>query len=92
MDHGEVAVVQVGDAATIVGRAVVGATRLVAAGLDWEVLASNHLGVYLSGQIERGALSGVNVRAEVVTTKDFEAVRAYSVEYEWSQRPLRPRL
>jgi hypothetical protein len=57
-----------------------------------EVLASNHLGVYLGEQINLGALTNVNVQRVIVTTKDFEALRAYSVEYEWTQRPLRPRL
>jgi class 3 adenylate cyclase len=92
LDHGEVAVVEVGEEATIVGRSVVGATRLVSAALEWEVLANNHLGVYVISQIAAGELPGINVKKVVVPTKDSEAVRAYSVEYEWTQRPLRPRI
>jgi class 3 adenylate cyclase len=91
LDHGEVAVVEVGEEATIVGRPVVGATRLVSAAYEWEVLANNHLGVYLTNQIASGELRGINVEKVVVPTKDSEDVRAYSVEYEWSQRPLHAR-
>jgi class 3 adenylate cyclase len=91
LDHGEVAVVEVGEGATVVGRPVVGATRLVSAGYEWEVLANNHLGVYLTGQIAVGVLQGVDIKQVTVATKDSQALRAYSIEYEWTQRPLRPR-
>ena len=91
LDHGDVAIVEVGAEATIVGRSVVGATRLVAAGFEWEVLANNHLGGYLANQAANGALPGVDLQKVIVPTKDSQFVRAYSVAYEWKQRPLHPR-
>jgi class 3 adenylate cyclase len=91
LDQGAVAIVEVGEEATVVGMPVVGATRLVSAGYEWEVLANNLLGVYLTAEVAAGSLQGVDVEQVIVTTKDFDALRAYSIQYEWTQRPLRVR-
>jgi class 3 adenylate cyclase len=91
LDHGNIAVVEVGDGATIVGRPVVGATRLVSPGYEWEVLANNHLGEYLTAQVAAGELQGVDIKQVTVATKEAQALRAYSIEYEWTQRPLHSR-
>ena len=82
---------EVGEVATVVGMPVVGATRLVSAGYEWEVLANNLLGVYLMDEVTAGSLRGVDVKQVIVTTKDVEALRAYSIEYEWTQRPFHAR-
>jgi class 3 adenylate cyclase len=88
LDLGHVALVQVGEQVTIVGKPVVGASRLVDAGREWEVLANNHLGVYISEQIDAGSLANVDVSQVVVSTKDHEAQRAYALSYEWHvERP-----
>jgi class 3 adenylate cyclase len=81
LDHGNVALVQVGNEVTIVGQPVVGATRLVAAASVWEVLANNHLGEFISAELAAKRLDGVDATRVVVPTKDYEQHRAFSVSY-----------
>ncbi len=89
LDAGPCELVRVGEAVTLVGSPIVGATRMVAGARAGEAVVNVGLGSSFEGETERLEAAGIAFERTVVRTKEFpEGQEAYRMEFA---RPHPPR-
>jgi class 3 adenylate cyclase len=82
VDRGACELVRVGDALTLVGAPIVGASRMVAAAAPNRLVANNLFGRALARDADRLAAAGIVVRRVAVRTKEYpEGQEAYEVGF-----------
>lgn len=82
LDAGPCELVHVGEAITLVGSPIVGATRMVAGARAGEAVVNIGLGSSFEGDLERLRSAGVLFERTVVRTKEFpEGQEAYRMEF-----------
>lgn len=82
LDAGPCELVRVGDAITVVGSPVVGATRMASGGRPGDVMLNVHLGDLLSVEPSRMESRGLTLERTVVRTKEYpEGQEAYRLVF-----------
>lgn len=86
LDSGPCELVRVGEAITLVGSPIVGATRMVAGARAGEALVNIALGTSLEADLDRLRAAGVEFERTVVRTKEFpEGQEAFRMEFSRSR-------
>jgi class 3 adenylate cyclase len=82
VDSGPCELVQVGGSLTLVGSAIVGATRMVTGARAGQALVNVHLGTILEKARTELEAEGVRIARSVVRTKEFpEGQEAYAMDF-----------
>jgi class 3 adenylate cyclase len=82
LDSGPCELVRIGEALTLVGSPIVGASRMAAGARAGEAIVNVHLGDLLEREHERGAETGLAVERAVVRTKEYpEGQEAYRLSF-----------
>lgn len=86
LDSGPCELVRVGDALTVVGSPIVGATRMAAGARAGETIVNVHLGGALQRERARLEAAGAALERTVVRTKEYpEGQEAYRLSFAWSR-------
>jgi class 3 adenylate cyclase len=80
LDEGVASIVAIADEPTIVGPAVVGATRMVEVAHPWETLANVRLGEHLVKEIAGGRFEDIQIEPQVRRTKEYDEQTAYQLD------------
>jgi len=82
LDSGPCELVRIGEAITVVGSPIVGATRMAAGARAGETLANVHLGGLLEHEFQRREASGLALERAVVKTKEYpDGQEAYRLRF-----------
>ena len=82
LDSGPCELVRMGEAITLVGSPIVGASRMASGAKAGEAIANVHLGGLLEHQSERSAAPGLGIEHAVVKTKEYpEGQEAYRLSF-----------